>query len=285
MANIVKYSLQKDADKSITPHFKVREFARWDNTKAKAKYCGDTVYIDTDLVAILQRIRDHFGKSVTITSAYRPEGYNAAIGGSSSSYHCSGQAADIVIAGVLPLEVAKYAESIGVKGIGCYNDQKFNHIDTRSNKFYWYNASVTATSSFGGTTASANSENTIEQIQRTLNERYDAGLSVDGIYGSKTRKAFVKGLQIELNKQYNAGLMVDGIWGEKTKARCVSLRKGSKGNITYLLQAALYCNGQKIAVDGIFGSATESAVRFFQTANGLRADGKADANVMEKLMK
>jgi hypothetical protein len=51
-----------------------------------------------------------------------------------------GQAADFVINGVNPLEIAQYAESIGVKGIGLYGpeDGNFVHIDTRSGKYFWY---------------------------------------------------------------------------------------------------------------------------------------------------
>ena len=40
----------------------------------------------TELVETLQQIRDHFGKPVLISSAYRTPAYNISIGGSSVSY-------------------------------------------------------------------------------------------------------------------------------------------------------------------------------------------------------
>jgi len=57
---------------------------------------------------VLQRIRDHFGKSVTVTSGYRSPEVNAAVGGSKTSDHCKGQAADIEIAGVPNAELAEW---------------------------------------------------------------------------------------------------------------------------------------------------------------------------------
>ena len=45
-------------------------------------------------------------------------------------------AADIVVKGVKPLEVARYTESIGIKGIGLYSS--FVHVDTRTRKSFWY---------------------------------------------------------------------------------------------------------------------------------------------------
>ena len=66
-----------------------------------------TVLVDDKLVEYLQKIRDHFGKSVTITSGYRCPNYNKRIGGATGSRHSKGQAADIVVSGVAPREVAK----------------------------------------------------------------------------------------------------------------------------------------------------------------------------------
>mgnify|MGYP003127120242 FL=1 len=57
---------------------------------------------------VLQRVRDHFGKPVTVTSGYRSPELNEAIGGSVTSDHCQGMAADIEIAGVSNYEVAEW---------------------------------------------------------------------------------------------------------------------------------------------------------------------------------
>lgn len=51
------------------------------------------------------------------------------------------------------------------------------------------------------------------------------------------------------------------------------LRAGSKGTDVRVLQAALNEKGFSLVVDGYFGPATDKAVRQFQTASGLVADG------------
>ena len=125
----------------------------------------------------------------------------------------------------------------------------------------------------------------VARIQSTLNERYNLKIAVDNIYGNETRKALVKGLQTELNKQYGRGLVVDGIFGTNTYNACINVRKGAEGNITYLIQAMLICHSFNINADGIFGTATETAVKEFQKRNGLSADGIVGKNTFNKLFK
>ena len=110
--------------------------------------CCSKTDIDKKLVEYLQNIRDHFGVAVTINSAYRCEKHNAKIGGASKSKHKYGQAADISVKGIAPAEVAKYAESIGILGIGLY--PTFVHIDTRTTKYFWYGHEQAYRSTFGG---------------------------------------------------------------------------------------------------------------------------------------
>jgi zinc D-Ala-D-Ala carboxypeptidase len=57
---------------------------------------------------VLQPIRDHYGKSVDVSSGYRSPELNVAIGGSPTSDHCKGQAADIEIVGVDNKVLAQY---------------------------------------------------------------------------------------------------------------------------------------------------------------------------------
>ena len=107
------------------------------------------------------------------------------------------------------------------------------------------------------------SKGNVARIQSTLNDRYGLNIAVDNIYGNETKKALVKGLQTELNKQYHRGLAVDGIFGANTYNACINVRKGAEGNITYLIQAMLVCHSFDIDADGIFGPATENAVKDF----------------------
>ena len=125
----------------------------------------------------------------------------------------------------------------------------------------------------------------IDIIQTSLNEKYGLNISVDNIYGNETKKALVKGLQTELNKQFGSKLAVDGIFGTNTYNACINVRKGAEGNITYLIQAMLICHSFDIDADGIFGPATESAVREFQSRNGLSVDGIFGKNTFNKLFR
>ena len=133
---IKQYSLAKDGTRKLSPSFTVREFRCRDGT--------DTIMIDEGLVVLLQCIREHFGKPITITSGYRTAEHNAKVGGSKSSQHLLGRAADIQVAGVSPDAVAAYAESLmpGWGGVGRYpvkagRTKGWVHVDTRANKSRW----------------------------------------------------------------------------------------------------------------------------------------------------
>lgn len=126
---IKAYSKAKDGNKKLSTNFRVKEFACTDGS--------DPIFIDSDLVNVLQKIRSHFGKSVTITSAYRTPGRNKAVGGETYSQHLYGKAADIKVNGVTPKKVAAYAETLlkNKGGIGTY--ATFTHVDTRATKARW----------------------------------------------------------------------------------------------------------------------------------------------------
>ncbi len=198
------YSVKKDGSTKLSANFTVREFACKDGS--------DAVKIDLDNVAVLQKIRDHFGKSVHINSAYRTVAYNARIGGVKDSNHTKGMAADIVVSGVDPLKVYLYADSIGAGGVIYYPNSRFCHIDTRKPKvrlitldkktYYAEPTNSLKKGSIGGG---------VKWVQLML--KY-AGyvLSADGKFGATTVAA-VKDFQ----KKH--GLTVDGSFGHKTKAK------------------------------------------------------------------
>jgi hypothetical protein len=57
---------------------------------------------------VLQPLRTAYGRPITVNSGYRAPAVNAAVGGSKTSDHCRGQAADIEIAGVANADLANY---------------------------------------------------------------------------------------------------------------------------------------------------------------------------------
>ena len=136
--SIHEYCLSRDSTRQLSPSFKVREFG------CKG---SDVVLLDEELVVLLQCIREHFGKPVHITSGYRTAAHNAAVGGSKSSQHLLGRAADFYVEGVDVATVAAYAETLlpGRGGIGRYPKDASHpkrrtgwvHIDTRADKSRW----------------------------------------------------------------------------------------------------------------------------------------------------
>ena len=130
------WSRTRDGTRKLSANFTVAEFACKDGS--------DPVFVDSSLAALLQKIRDHFGRPVVITSGYRTASHNTRVGGSKSSQHLLGRAADIQVQDTDPLAVAAYAESLmpGWGGVGRYpvkagRAKGWVHVDTRPNKSRW----------------------------------------------------------------------------------------------------------------------------------------------------
>ena len=133
------YSRARDGETLLSRSFRAKEFACKDGT--------DPLFVDSELVQVLQAIRDHFGAPVVITSGYRTAAHNAAVGGSKSSQHLLGRAADFHVEGVPVAAVAAYAETLlpARGGIGRYPKDAAHpkrrtgwvHIDTRAGKSRW----------------------------------------------------------------------------------------------------------------------------------------------------
>lgn len=146
--SVKTYSLVRDGEKQLTKDFRVREF--------RCKDGSDKILIDTDLVNLLQQIRDAFGRAVTINSAYRTSAHNKRVGGASNSQHVKGTAADIRVQGIPPFAVAAWMEqhikSVGKHACGYYPISLFCHVDVRATKvlFQEFKKSKTRTvTSFG----------------------------------------------------------------------------------------------------------------------------------------
>lgn len=73
------------------------------------------IHIKELCLNVLEPLRAHLNRPIRITSGYRPEWLNKAIGGSASSQHMIGQAADIVVDGVPPDLVAKTLIDAGIE--------------------------------------------------------------------------------------------------------------------------------------------------------------------------
>lgn len=111
-------------DKQLSKNFNEREFS--------CPHCRQ-VFVVPDLITKLQALRDNIGKPITVTSAYRCPVHNKNIGGAKQSRHMQGQAADIVVQGMTPAQVAQAAERVGFGGIGVYKSG-FTHVDVGPNR-------------------------------------------------------------------------------------------------------------------------------------------------------
>lgn len=241
--------------------------------------CCSQTTINPKLVEYVQKIRDHFGKSITVTSGYRCATHNKNVGGATGSRHSKGDAADIVVSGVTPAEVAKYAESIGIKGIGLYEtnaDGHFVHVDTRDVKSFWYGQGQAKRTTFGGSTSTSDPSpapvqpsinndvlsigDTGEDVRELQEWLVKLGYNVgskgpDGDFGSKTYAAV-----IDFQRKHN--LKDDGIVGPLTKNAIkeaidmmdenviipeeeeVKLKEGME---VALLNGAVFTNGKSVA--------------------------------------
>ena len=126
----------------------------------------------------------------------------------------------------------------------------------------------------------------IKTAQSELNNRFGAGLSVDGIWGPACKKAYIAAIQSALNSVYGAGLSVDGIWGNNTESAISAhnLSQGANNLFVGVLQIGLCAHNISISgVDCAFGSSTKQAVINFQSKNGLGADGIAGLGTFKAL--
>jgi peptidoglycan hydrolase-like protein with peptidoglycan-binding domain len=93
------------------------------------------------------------------------------------------------------------------------------------------------------------------------------GIAADGQFGPATASAVT-------SFQSANGLAADGIIGPLTWGKLVvTLSAGANNNAVRGLQTALNKYGYGLAVDGVWGPATSSAVTSFQSRNGLTVDG------------
>lgn len=154
----------------------------------------------------------------------------------------------------------------------------------------------------------------VRALQRMLIDLGYLKGDADGIFGNQTEKAVRR-------FQWKNGLKADGLAGTRTRSALASAKGGNSApaaetaaqvqtpaQAPVQAQAKAYkpttlyngCSGEEVRVlqqalidlgyyegtaDGTFGDQTEAAVRAFQSANGLKADGLAGTKTRLKLEK
>lgn len=111
----------------LSHHFNRREFAC---------RCGcgqDTV--DYKLVEVLEKVRKWAGAPVTITSGNRCPEYNKKIGGSPTSKHMNGKAADFSVQGWSPKDIYNLLDEWFPHDKGVREYSTWVHFDVRADKY------------------------------------------------------------------------------------------------------------------------------------------------------
>lgn len=172
-----------------------------------------------------------------------------------------------------------------VTGKICPGPYVYNNTEHTWTKF---KSAIKSTSTSSSTTTSKTTY--IKTGQNYLNKLFNAKLTVDGKFGSKTKTALIKALQTCLNKASNAKLTVDGVYGSKSKTAVskVSIKKGAKSYIVTFVEIALYLRGYNpkgVEFPGSYGSGLESAIKSFKKDKKLTVNGTINKALIEALIK
>lgn len=311
---IKTYSQKRDGASKLSEHFRVREFAQ--------AGC-DEVKIDEELIERLEALHARLGCSkIIITSGYRTDGSGSQhCRGKAADVNCWHMEGGKEVR-YQGKEILLAAEDAGFRGIGWIPGSAASraavHLDTRENKYFfdeadgnrsigdsWYtyfglpHPNMPAGNPYAEPTATLQNGSRgdgVRWVQWQLNNVCGADCGkIDGIFGSGTAAA----VRIV---QKAAKIAVDGIVGKDTRKalktrisgaeaqKCpytepsVNVQRGSTGEGVKWVQWQLgrlgYAPG---GIDGIFGVNTDKAVRAFQRAAGLAADGIVGTNTRRAL--
>lgn len=138
--------------------------------------------------------------------------------------------------------------------------------------------------------ATSSKKDIIKAGQMHANNFTGAGLVIDGVRGTLTKKAGIMAVQIALNLDFKAGLVVDGEWGPKSDAALKkrSVRLGSTRYLVTAVEILLMLKGYNpngVECPGQFGSGCTAATGRYQTDHSLKADKIAGYNTIKSLIK
>nr|DAQ73440.1 MAG TPA: Adenosylhomocysteinase [Caudoviricetes sp.] len=138
--------------------------------------------------------------------------------------------------------------------------------------------------------ATSSKKDIVKAGQMHANNFTGAGLVVDGIRGTLTKKAGIMAVQTALNLDFKAGLAVDGEWGPKSDAALKkrSVRLGSTRYLVTAVEILLMLKGYNpngVECPGQFGSGCAAATGRYQTDHSLKADKIAGYDTIKSLIK
>lgn len=138
-------------------------------------------------------------------------------------------------------------------------------------------ATVCAGGAHAQTLRQGSSGDSVKRVQRAL-VLHGARIKIDGKYGPNTAAA-VRAFQ--RNRSLPATGRVDAVTLRSLER---PVQRGDRGSVVSQLQRELNSKGAGLQVDGIFGPATERALKTFQRSAGLSQSGDLDSSTLSKLL-
>lgn len=99
---------------ALSPHFSLDEFLQSETAARMGKRLVPPVDVEANLrrlcETVLEPIRVKLGRPMVVSSGWRPTWLNIIIGGSKTSAHMEGRAADIKVVGMSPLTFSRWIQ-------------------------------------------------------------------------------------------------------------------------------------------------------------------------------
>lgn len=114
-------------------YFKPHEFDSPDHKGSGQKFMNER------FVRALDGLREHLNFPIVVTSGYRTESHNKAVGGAPSSDHLTGKGVDIKVnSRIMANRIIANAHSFGLNAIGDgYDKYGFLHLGMRDKEAFW----------------------------------------------------------------------------------------------------------------------------------------------------
>ena len=137
-----------------------------------------------------------------------------------------------------------------------------------------------------------NKDDDVKTVTKVDKDKTNPTPPVKVTSSKRSKKEVVKALQTALNKDYGCGLSVDGIYQSKSEAavKAHNIKKGSKSNTVKWLQTVLNelgytdSNNKKLSVDGDWGTRTDQSVVKMQKSLGCTVDKIVGTGTMKKVL-
>lgn len=256
----------------LTKHFNISEF------RCKCGGNHPTKH-DRRLTDKLEQLMEAIGADkCIINSGHRCEAHDKRVGGSGKGQHVYGTAADAVF-------FDKSGKIIGTKYISCKaQDLGFPGIANIDRAYTAIHLDVRTSGKYYGD-ENPDRNNGIPNYNTVTSNFYD----YYGIKKSTVKKGCndtVKAWQeAALKDGFSLPSGADGLWGAEClavakKALCKHGKEYTNKNLVKIIQKAV-----GVEVDGLFGEATEAAVKKYQKKHKLDADGIVGLNTWKRILK